>query len=98
MEVNIYSFHPWEYKHPRCSYSAYRVTRVIARCGRIVDPQIMYLQGILPTNKWEKDGITYYTAKIVVQDCRFLAPNAENSEGSTDEGVNDVVSDKVTLS
>lgn len=43
----------------------------------------VYLEGILRTDRWEKDGITYYTTKVVVQDCRFLAQNSGDSAGST---------------
>jgi single-strand DNA-binding protein len=58
----------------------------------------IYLEGILRTEKWEKDGITAYTSKLVVKDFLFLSPSAESVISSTNEGETGIVEENFTFS
>jgi single-strand DNA-binding protein len=45
----------------------------------------VYIEGKLQTDKYEKDGITRYTTKIIVNEMKMLGGKSEQSETSTEK-------------
>jgi single-strand DNA-binding protein len=45
----------------------------------------VFVEGKIETRKWEKDGVTRYTTRIVATTVKMLGPKDERQEGRTPE-------------
>jgi single stranded DNA-binding protein len=40
----------------------------------------IYLEGVMHTDQWDKDGVVYYTAKLLAQDFLLLLPRSDQAK------------------
>jgi len=57
----------------------------------------IYLEGKVHTDQWEKDGVIYYTARLIAKDFLLLLPNPDHHAVSTEIGKTGVVKDTINL-
>jgi single-strand DNA-binding protein len=74
-------------KHEKCEWVnavMYRKLAEVAEKYIKVGSQI-FISGKMQTDKYEKDGITRYTTKIIVNEMKMLGGKSEQSETATEK-------------